>query len=57
MLCSSFHDYFYWTKTISRSSTDDYCPQNQVEFIQDETIKVINKLHENIEVFYHYKDA
>jgi len=41
--------------TISRSSTDDYCPADQVDFIQDETLKIISKLHKKVELFNHYK--
>lgn len=29
--------------TIARSSLDDYCPTDQVNFIQDETLNVIKK--------------
>ena len=43
--------------TIARSSLDDFCPPDQVEFIQEQVIKIIkNFLGQDCEVFEGYKD-
>lgn len=40
--------------TISRSSVDDYCPLDQVEFIQSKVLEVIEKVYHQTEVIFEY---
>ena len=41
--------------TVARSSLDDFCPPEQVEFIQEQTLDVISSTIENVAVHLLYK--
>lgn len=36
--------------TISRSSSDDYCPQEQVEYIQQSVLSVLRRVYGKIDI-------
>jgi len=42
--------------TISRSSEDDYCPKEDVEFIQDAVLSALKKKFENVKITLDYCD-
>lgn len=41
--------------TVARSSLDDFCPPDQVEFIQEQTLNVLRSTLENVAVHLLYK--
>ncbi|XP_060603050.1 UPF0489 protein C5orf22-like [Ruditapes philippinarum] len=43
--------------TIARSSSDDYCPPNQVDMIQDSVLTMLQELYLEISVNMAYKDT
>lgn len=40
--------------TISRSSSDEYCPSDQVEFIQSQVLDVLERVYKKVEIKYLY---
>ncbi|KAL4234625.1 hypothetical protein ACF0H5_006266 [Mactra antiquata] len=42
--------------TIARSSCDDYCPPNQVDFIQENVLNILQDLYLELDVNYAYKE-
>ncbi|KAL5020884.1 hypothetical protein ScPMuIL_000039 [Solemya velum] len=43
--------------TISRSSHDDYCPREQVDFIQDKVVEMLQDLYLEISVIMDYENS
>jgi len=55
--CSKFLGYLLKPKlvTLARSSLDDYCPPDKVDFVQDELLKKLNDLYGSVNVLKSYE--